>query len=967
MMPIDVQNSVEFIASNSLWTSTTMFYLLYIVICGLLWCCAIVIPIILSVYLYHSFISIKRQLTVTLTPLLMRSVRTFINLPLIRFIFYYREKYTQINKIDNSNILIQDFQRLDQNIKSNVVITLTTIPTRLVEENIFRVMDSLAKQTVSAKLIVLNICVNYKRTFDIENKKIDSVLRRMVTRYKNLVINYSYDYGPITKILGLSHLCAKKYPMSDDDIVIVVDDDCPLDKNMVYHHIMCHQLYGSDCVFVDEKKLLDWVLFKKYNMEMLRTKSTYHDNYQGMCYGWLTYSMKWYCIDGLKDFYEEILRSEPLVFMHDDLILTLWYKHKQYYSCGINLMFNLIDDQVFKTMDQGLHNLRFAMINRILMEHRLLNRYCIQHSFIRNKIYDNKTYGSKNVVRSVIKPRYMLSNTDSVDYDNQDNFHDVHVDIKYHNQHTVIITLTFFTYVPESFTVNLRIKGQDPLHRIAFPLYNYSKKQTFFIPLDNVQENVPEDLLESKVHIIQTSFSNNVSLYRYYSISTILNNVPFMIYKFFNNDDVEHFISDSFPRLLDTYNSVKPGAYKADMFRALYIYKNGGLYFDCKQILFASLTSLLEKRYLFVRDTYVFKNYVYNAFLYSKEPLLDVYRNYLIQMVINIHNRNYCDDPLSISGPGLFGRYVNASMCIDMNNTMDSLYDWSRSYIALDGKVLIKNTYNDYYNENNYISKGHYGHMWSNKQVYDSCQCTIRSNLIKHVAWIRFSDSDRKESDVINMLQSIFIPTTKIPSVDERSLTMKNNKLINKFGSKIHITGLLHLLSHIKAITHLSEMNGEYFLVLEDGINFNNSSLLSKSLDQIIQEIPDSDKDFDILMLQKVYCRELKDEYTSWNYLYNRFISDHIAGTGAYIISKKGAMKFAKDVCRVDTKDEFVDVCRDSLIFADQYIYSHMKTLIYRYNYFESEGKDQAGRIDSKNLIKSSDFQLNVLVQEIFN
>ena len=39
--------------------------------------------------------------------------------------------------------------------------------------------------------------------------------------------------------------------------------------------------------------------------------------------------------------------------------------------------------------------------------------------------------------------------------------------------------------------------------------------------------------------------------------------------------------------LHETYNKLNVGAYKADFFRALYVYINGGIYFDCKQILYS--------------------------------------------------------------------------------------------------------------------------------------------------------------------------------------------------------------------------------------------------------------------------------------------------------------------------------------------------------------------------------------------
>ena len=78
--------------------------------------------------------------------------------------------------------------------------------------------------------------------------------------------------------------------------------------------------------------------------------------------------------------------------------------------------------------------------------------------------------------------------------------------------------------------------------------------------------------------IIQTGFSiENTSDLKDY----ILSKNPGYKYKYYNNTDCIKFISKHFNKdTVNAFNKLKPGAYKADLFRYCYLYINGGIYLD---------------------------------------------------------------------------------------------------------------------------------------------------------------------------------------------------------------------------------------------------------------------------------------------------------------------------------------------------------------------------------------------------
>ena len=55
---------------------------------------------------------------------------------------------------------------------------------------------------------------------------------------------------------------------------------------------------------------------------------------------------------------------------------------------------------------------------------------------------------------------------------------------------------------------------------------------------------------------------------------------PSYLQVYFDDDDIEEFIKEYYPKYYDLYITINPGAFKADIFRLLVIYRYGGIYND---------------------------------------------------------------------------------------------------------------------------------------------------------------------------------------------------------------------------------------------------------------------------------------------------------------------------------------------------------------------------------------------------
>lgn len=102
--------------------------------------------------------------------------------------------------------------------------------------------------------------------------------------------------------------------------------------------------------------------------------------------------------------------------------------------------------------------------------------------------------------------------------------------------------------------------------------------------------------------IHQTYYHKNLPVEIQQNVNYLKSLNPDWEYRLYDDNDIEAYIAKHYPQLLRIYNKINPtyGAAKADFFRYILIYNEGGLYLDIKSSLQSPLNQILlpTDRYL---------------------------------------------------------------------------------------------------------------------------------------------------------------------------------------------------------------------------------------------------------------------------------------------------------------------------------------------------------------------------------
>ena len=164
------------------------------------------------------------------------------------------------------------------------------------------------------------------------------------------------------------------------------------------------------------------------------------------------------------------------------------------------------------------------------------------------------------------------------------------------------------------------------------------------------------------------------------------------------------------------FNKLKPGAYKADLWRYCVLYIHGGVYMDIKfqTVEGFKLISIIEKEH-FVEDLKESGNGIYNAFMisYPKNPtLLEAIGN----IVINTQNNYYGEGPLSPTGPILLKNIFPIS---ETNKINMHIGEHNGNLAIFYNKMPILSCYKGYREEQNKEKYNKpYSYLWHNNDIY---------------------------------------------------------------------------------------------------------------------------------------------------------------------------------------------------------------------------------------------------------
>lgn len=220
--------------------------------------------------------------------------------------------------------------------------------------------------------------------------------------------------------------------------------------------------------------------------------------------------------------------------------------------------------------------------------------------------------------------------------------------------------------------------------------------------------------------IWQTWSTKNLPTEMTKSVNTLKECNPDFEYNLYDDNDCEKFIYKHFGQdIQEVFNSLIPGAYKADLWRYCVLYIYGGIYLDIKFVpvkKFNFINLVNDEHFCRDRDGDFWIKHcfgIYNAIL------ITLPRNKLMLMAIkkilkNYNTNNYDHGSLYISGPGLLGNlyeniYSNQNLDLDNDNS---------EYISWNG-VKILSYYSEYRNEQSINDYKPYHELWCKRKIYD--------------------------------------------------------------------------------------------------------------------------------------------------------------------------------------------------------------------------------------------------------
>lgn len=219
------------------------------------------------------------------------------------------------------------------------------------------------------------------------------------------------------------------------------------------------------------------------------------------------------------------------------------------------------------------------------------------------------------------------------------------------------------------------------------------------------------------LNIFQTWHTKNLPEKMRKNMELIKTNNPAFNYYLYDDDDCYNFIKENYKAdVLDAFNTLIPGAYKADLWRYCVLYKLGGVYLDIKykplnNFKFINLT---EKEH-WVLD--LDKNGIYNAVMVCL-PNNQILKKAIDKVVENVKNRYYGGSPLDPTGPGLLSHLFSAE---DKNN-FDMYHDYYENFnnrLVFYNNYIIFKSYNGYIEEHGSNQKReHYSILWGRNKIY---------------------------------------------------------------------------------------------------------------------------------------------------------------------------------------------------------------------------------------------------------
>lgn len=220
------------------------------------------------------------------------------------------------------------------------------------------------------------------------------------------------------------------------------------------------------------------------------------------------------------------------------------------------------------------------------------------------------------------------------------------------------------------------------------------------------------------LNIFQTWHSKNLPPIMAKNVEFIKQGNPAFNYMLFDDNDCREFLKTHFKvEVLNAFDTLIPGAYKADLWRYCVLFILGGIYLDIKYVPINGFKfiSLTEKEH-WVLD--IDNNGIYNALIVAK-PGNAILSQAIDNIVANVENRYYGNNCLEPTGPLLLAKFFSSEekQVFDMKHTF--YVSMKYRFISFDNYFVFKSYY-EYLDEHAQNQKvQHYSVLWNHRQIYN--------------------------------------------------------------------------------------------------------------------------------------------------------------------------------------------------------------------------------------------------------
>ena len=237
----------------------------------------------------------------------------------------------------------------------------------------------------------------------------------------------------------------------------------------------------------------------------------------------------------------------------------------------------------------------------------------------------------------------------------------------------------------------------------------YNRPYTFFKP--NYNSIIP-------LKIFQTWYTKDLPPKMKTRVEILKRQNPRFEHFLFDDNDCREFIRTKFPSdVLNAYDSLIPGAYKADLWRLCVLYIHGGIYMDIKLVCVNGfkLIELTEANH-FIKDRLAPLS-IFNSCMVCQQnhPYLLIAINKIVE---NVKSKVYGSSPLDPTGPALLAKYFTSEEknAFDIKHRLYGINDGDK-YIKFNDNLILK-CYSGYFSERKSSTIKHYAELWNNRRVY---------------------------------------------------------------------------------------------------------------------------------------------------------------------------------------------------------------------------------------------------------